>query len=225
MQTISALHVPRLDPSRIASISGAILVNGLLVLLLVAPMSMPVIQREPETVPIDWVLKEPPPEVEPPEIVEVTKHRTAQPQPPQPAVRQVEQARQPDPVTEPVDADYRVDPPVEAAVVVDNAGTVGPPDDGTPVQGAHLEYATAPPPPYPRADMAAGNTGTVLLEVLVDIDGRPIEVKVARSSGHRSLDVAAKRQVLSQWRFRPAMRNGRAVQAIGLVPVEFKLDD
>jgi periplasmic protein TonB len=68
-----------------------------------------------------------------------------------------------------------------------------------------------------------GVQGTVLLQVLVDVDGRPLQVDVQRSSGDRRLDVAARRQVLDHWRFRPAMKNGHAVQAIGLVPVAFSL--
>jgi protein TonB len=86
-----------------------------------------------------------------------------------------------------------------------------------------LEYAKAPPPPYPRADLRAGNEGTVVLEVVVGVDGRPLQVAVAESSGHRGLDAAARRHVLAQWLFRPAMRDGRAVEAIGLVPVAFSL--
>ncbi len=42
--------------------------------------------------------------------------------------------------------------------------------------------------------------------------------------GYRELDEAARRHVLRRWRFQPAMRDGRAVQAIGLVPIEFSLD-
>jgi protein TonB len=98
-----------------------------------------------------------------------------------------------------------------------------PVDAGKPLTGAHLEYAANPAPTYPRDALIAGDTGTVLLQVLVDIDGRPIEVTVSRSSGHRALDLAARRQVLAHWRFKPAMRNGQPVQAIGLVPVEFSL--
>jgi protein TonB len=90
--------------------------------------------------------------------------------------------------------------------------------------GVQLEYASAPAPAYPRDALREGAQGTVLLKVLVDIDGRPLEVQVARSSGHRSLDRAAREQVLRRWTFRPAMLDGRAVQAIGLVPVDFRLD-
>jgi protein TonB len=60
--------------------------------------------------------------------------------------------------------------------------------------------------------------------VLVDVDGRPLEVTIQRSSGNRDLDAAARRQVLRKWTFRPAMKDGRAVQAIGIVPIDFNLD-
>ena len=63
----------------------------------------------------------------------------------------------------------------------------------------------------------------MLLRVLVGTDGYPLEVTVARSSGHRELDDAARVQVLKRWSFRPASGNGQPVQAIGLVPIEFAL--
>ena len=64
-----------------------------------------------------------------------------------------------------------------------------------------------------------------MLEVLVGLDGQPLAVTVARSSGHRELDEAARAQVLKRWRFQPATRDGLAVQAIGMVPIEFALKD
>jgi periplasmic protein TonB len=63
----------------------------------------------------------------------------------------------------------------------------------------------------------------VLLQVLVDIDGRPLDVLIQQSSGNRRLDEAARLQVLKRWTFRPAMQNGVAIQAMGLVPVVFKV--
>jgi protein TonB len=107
-----------------------------------------------------------------------------------------------------------------------------PPETGTrdilppqpPRVGVQLEYAQAPAPTYPRDALRDGVEGTVLLKVLVDTDGRPLDVQIERSSGNRSLDRAAREQVLQRWRFRPAMEDGRAVQAIGLVPVDFRLN-
>ncbi len=94
---------------------------------------------------------------------------------------------------------------------------------GAPLPGVRLEYLQAPPPAYPRASLRMHSEGKVLLQVLVDVDGKPLRAEVQDSSGDRRLDAAAREQVLRHWRFRPAMQDGHAVQAIGLVPVEFKL--
>ncbi|MDE2407031.1 MAG: energy transducer TonB, partial [Xanthomonadaceae bacterium] len=93
---------------------------------------------------------------------------------------------------------------------------------GAPVP-LQLAYRQAPAPSYPRAALLHNLSGTVLLQVLVDENGHPLDVTVARSSGHRELDEAARLQVLKRWSFQPATRNGRAVQALGLVPIEFNL--
>ena len=63
----------------------------------------------------------------------------------------------------------------------------------------------------------------MLLRVLVDAFGRPVEVTVERSSGHRDLDRAARDKVLADWRFDPAQRDGVAVPAYALVPIDFTL--
>lgn len=86
---------------------------------------------------------------------------------------------------------------------------------------ASLEYVYAPPPPYPGIALRRGQEGTVWLYVLVDEAGNPIQVRVDRSSGHRVLDNAARKQVLERWRFRPAQRDGQAVAAWGRVPIAF----
>jgi periplasmic protein TonB len=88
---------------------------------------------------------------------------------------------------------------------------------------ATLAYLQAPPPPYPRAAIRQGLTGTVWLLVRVDAEGRPVEVTVERGSGHRVLDDAARRQVLQHWRFQPALVDGQAVPAWGRIPIDFSL--
>src|SRR3546814_5817962 len=87
-----------------------------------------------------------------------------------------------------------------------------------------LQYADAPSPPYPRAALRAGLQGTVMLQVLVDVDGRPLQVDDEHSSGHRVLDNAARRYVLQNWTFPPAMRAGRPAPAVGPVPTAYSLD-
>ena len=100
-------------------------------------------------------------------------------------------------------------------------GLVEPP--ANPIAAVRLEYASAPPPAYPRDALRMRAEGTVMLQVLVDRDGRPLDVQVQSSSGNRALDEAARKHVLKRWTFRPAMRDGVAVQAIGIVPIDFTL--
>ncbi len=88
--------------------------------------------------------------------------------------------------------------------------------------GAHLEYLHAPPPKYTGDLVRMHAEGTVLLRVLVGVDGKPIEVSVLKSSGIRKLDELAQRSVM-KWLFKPATRDGQPVQAIGNIPIDFKL--
>lgn len=88
---------------------------------------------------------------------------------------------------------------------------------------ATIAYETATPPVYPIQALRAGVQGTVLLKVLVDASGKPVQVAIKRSSGSRTLDDAARQHVLAAWRFHPAMRDGHAIEAWALVPVQFNL--
>ncbi|TXI29325.1 MAG: energy transducer TonB, partial [Ottowia sp.] len=51
--------------------------------------------------------------------------------------------------------------------------------------------------------------------------GNPVDVRVVERSGERDLDRAAVNAV-RQWRFEPAMRNGKAIATSVKVPVDFK---
>ncbi|MCJ0826019.1 TonB family protein [Luteimonas sp. 50] len=204
------------DVNRIAGYAVAITFNAAMLLLLLVPLRAPPALEQPDiTQPIRWILRETPPP-QPPLPATIEKPR---PQPPSTtAPRTVETQPQPPVFSE----QGELAPEVPDAPDVPVAPTIQVP--AAPMPGVRLEYAQAPAPTYPRAALRAGAEGTVLLQVLVDIDGRPLQVDVSRSSGDRRLDVAARDQVLRHWRFRPALRDGQAVQAIGLVPIDFSLD-
>jgi protein TonB len=93
-----------------------------------------------------------------------------------------------------------------------------------PTVEASLSPIASPAPPYPLDPLREGITGTVELELLVGVDGSVLQVRITHSSGNRQLDNAARDQVLRNWRFQPALRNGIAVQALGRVPIVFTLD-
>jgi protein TonB len=204
------------DFRRIAAYAGAIALNLALLMLVSLPMQegppqAPVRPPEVITQVIDIIKPKP-------EVVPIVPQVPVHPQVPMERPHAQVQA-----------------PPVDVPVVVENGSEVftppvdTPTTDTTPVQtgpvtGMSLEYASAPAPSYPRDALREGITGTVLLEVLVDVDGSPLKVTIHRSSGNRELDRAAQQQVQKHWRFRPASRNGTAVQAIGIVPIDFKLN-
>jgi protein TonB len=205
-----------LDAGRIVAGAAMIALHAAALMLLLMPTALPPIAAPPRDLQV--VMIPVPKPVDPPPVPAATTPPTPQPDP-VPVV--LNPARIEPPVAPVLTAEPGDLPAMPADPVFDPGPAPVP--SLTPLAGAKLAYASAPPPPYPPHAVRDGRSGTVLLEVRVDVDGKPLEVIVSRSSGHRDLDQAARRQVLSRWRFQPAMLDGRAVQAIGLVPVEFNL--
>jgi len=213
---------PQLDSARILTMSGTIAVNLLAFGMLMMPLSMPPPLSSIDEEPRDdfrWIPREQP-KPEKAEIVEKAK--------PVPVdARPIEKRPvTPKPIAS-ASSEIVTDSGSEyVPTASDNTGDTDALEIATAGPTAmQLEYRLAPAPSYPRRALQQRLTGTVLLQVLVGIDGRPLEVKVAQSSGHRELDEAARAQVLKRWSFQPAAKNGLAVQAIGMVPIVFALAD
>ncbi|HVJ39260.1 MAG TPA: TonB family protein [Stenotrophomonas sp.] len=217
VRTQSSPFAFRFDPSRILALSTAIALHLLALLLLLIPLSHRSVPTPPQAVSPRWQM---PISVPPPPVpVPITQQR---PQPPTPAIPH---PARPTPTTLPVataEAATVTEPAAEPATASQPVDT-GSADIAGPMVGASLQYLSAPPPPYPRAALMDRRQGTVLLQVRVDAGGLPVAVEIARSSGFRVLDQAAREQVLRRWRFRPALQDGQPVEAIGLVPVAFSL--
>lgn len=79
------------------------------------------------------------------------------------------------------------------------------------------------PPKYPPQAIRQHQQGTVMLKVLVGLDGTPEEITVERSSGSRLLDQAAIAAVRT-WVFNAGMKNGQPARGYALVPIEFNLN-
>jgi protein TonB len=78
----------------------------------------------------------------------------------------------------------------------------------------------APRPPYPEWAREAGIEGTVVLKVLVGVDGIPKQVEILR--GPKGLrDEAA--HAVSRWTFTPGLASHRPVEVWVEVPVVFTL--
>lgn len=220
---------PSLDGTRIAANAGAIAFNGALLLLLLVPLSAPqLVDQVRDQVVVDFDIK---PRIKP----------TVAPPPPVPTTKPIQVRFDQTATTKPIEivqprppASNTMESVVEsmpqdaiAAGTGDQIASYTPTITSTdtgPLTGARLAYAHAPAPPYPVDALREGRSGTVILEVLVGLDGKPLKVTVAQSSGQRDLDRLAVRHVESKWRFEPATRNGQPVQAIGRVPIQFSLD-
>lgn len=219
--TAHGLHdaIARIQPARVLGIAGAITLNAAALMLLLVPVSAPmlaeVIEPPPTLIYIEPAKPKPPlPDPVPVEPAKPRPTQTSQPVRMQPQTQTIAQTEAPV-----VDGGTEYVPPADP---LPDIGPVGPPDPG-PQPSTRLEYASAPAPSYPPEALARGLEGTVMLRVLVDVDGSPLSVEIERSSGHRKLDDAARRQVLRKWTFRPAIRDGQAIQVYGIVPVSFTL--
>ena len=76
-------------------------------------------------------------------------------------------------------------------------------------------------PVYPPEAREAGIQGIVILEIVIDAEGRVTDGKVLRSIP--ALDAAALAAV-RQWRFEPTLLNGQPVAIIMSVTVNFSLE-
>lgn len=83
-------------------------------------------------------------------------------------------------------------------------------------------YLNNPAPVYPNMSRRLREVGTVQLRVRVSATGEPLDVELAKSSGYGRLDDSA-RTAVQKWKFQPAKRNGAAIEAWVIVPVEFSL--
>jgi protein TonB len=211
--------IARIQPARVLGIAGAITLNATALMLLLVPVSAPtVIAEMQEKIEVRFIEEKEPPPPQPP-VIPVEKQPVRSTTPTQP-IRTPPQTQTIAQTEAPVvDGGTEYVPPADP---LPDTGHVGPPDTG-PQISTRLEYASAPAPSYPPEALARELEGTVTLRVLVDVDGSPLSVEIERSSGHRKLDDAARRQVLRKWKFKPAIKDGQAIQVYGIVPVSFSL--
>jgi protein TonB len=111
--------------------------------------------------------------------------------------------------------------PVQIATLP-SAARVSPEPSPSGIREAIPLYRDNPPPRYPRIARRRGYEGTVVLEVLVNIEGRVADYRIIRSCGHRVLDRAATKSIRN-WLFEPGMRGDKKVDMWVKVPIRFQL--
>ncbi len=93
---------------------------------------------------------------------------------------------------------------------------------GSPATGPARAFAITQRvnPLYPVASRRAGESGTVVLDIVVGPDGAPSEIKVLNSSGYAALDESAMTAV-RKWRFTVSSDTSYARVRL---PITFKLE-
>jgi protein TonB len=215
--SLAVAHRAHPEPARIAALSAAITLNLAVIMIATRPISPPHFSLFHPIQPVAHVrlITSPPIPVAPPPV---------------------ELKPLPDTLIKPQALPHAT--PVSTPVAVSNPeGDTAAPSlaDTTVLPSGPPVMTTAPAPveaslayranplQYPLAALRQRLEGTVMLRVLVDETGKPLQVSVTHSSGHLVLDRSARQQVLDSWRFQPAIVNGHAVRAWATVPVAFAL--
>ena len=80
-------------------------------------------------------------------------------------------------------------------------------------------------PPYPAASVHLGEEGSVTLALLVGADGRIMDARLDRTSGHARLDEAALRAARGDVRFIPGTEDGQPRAMWHRITITFRLDE
>ena len=83
-------------------------------------------------------------------------------------------------------------------------------------------FAAAFQPDYPSSLLVREIEGSATIRVLVGTDGRVREAIVV-SATHPDFGIAAMRQAIKAWRFKPATRGNEAVEDWVTIPITFKI--
>ena len=201
----------RRDPTRrVVGLVGVVLFHVLLVWGLVSGLARKAIELLP-----------PPIETK---ILEDTQVEEEPPPPPPPPKLDVP----PPPFIPPVEITLQTPPPA-AATTITTTTTPPPPSAPAPAAPRPAGVSKAPvvkakacrEPEYPAVSERLGETGTVLLQLLVGVDGKVTDSKIEKSSGFERLDKAAQ-QALSRCKFEPGTTDGKPTAAWAQLKYTFR---
>jgi periplasmic protein TonB len=177
-----------------------------LILFDVIPIAKP--KPEPLVVTLLALPTDPPPQVPVEEVKPVD-----QPKPQVSSPVQIVQIQAPSPVM-----------PVTVQVAPVTPPVVTPPAPSGPVNVSNLgsKMVAMTPPRYPVESRRRKEQGTVVLSLLLGLDGAVAQINLAQSSGFDRLDKAAL-EAVRKWRWSPTLRNGEPVAVRGTVDIPFIL--
>ncbi|HXQ50796.1 MAG TPA: TonB family protein [Stellaceae bacterium] len=143
-------------------------------------------------------------------IIEETQKERIEPPPPPPTFQPP-----PPPFVPPPEVHIEVPPPAPAqSMAITNVTPVRPPEPAPPPHQAvsvlpRINPVASREPEYPPVSRRLGEQGTVILDVLVDENGRAADAKLVQSCGFPRLDEAALNGVKANYRFTPGTVDGR----------------
>ena len=185
------------------------------------PPLPPIVQKKP----VRAIKK---PEKKPPIVQSAPAKQDRPAEPKKPAVS--DQTPPPSPESVPDETsqgnDAPVPPPQEETTAFDSGSVAAAQDQPAlppALEEAQPEYSKNPPISYPRRARKKGYEGTVLLEVLVNRNGKVDDLRILASSGYAILDSSAVKSVKT-WSFKPAKKGKDTVDMWVQVPVRFKLE-
>jgi periplasmic protein TonB len=186
--------------SRAVGIGLVILLHVALVYALVSGLAFRAVEIAPTTIETKIIQETPQEKIEPP--------------PPPPDFQPP-----PPPFVPPPEINIAAPPPPPAiSTAITNVTPVRPPEPAPPPAapphepvrvGPHIDIAASHEPEYPPVSRRLGEQGTVLLEVMVEPNGRAGTVRIVQSSGFSRLDEAAVNGVKENYRFAPGTLDGK----------------
>ncbi|TXI18981.1 MAG: energy transducer TonB [Ottowia sp.] len=123
------------------------------------------------------------------------------------------------------------EPPAPAPVAAPAPAPAAPPTPPAPpappavVQpSSNAAYLNNPKPAYPAMSKRLGESGRVVVRVLIGPDGRAQQAHIQRSSGYERLDQVALETARDRWRYVPGTRGGVPEAMWFNVPINFVLE-
>ena len=243
MSFASALAPPTVSPpGRNALVVGSVvLLHGVALWALNQGLLRPPVELiVPAQVLAEFITPQPappppaPPPPEPPKptpaAVKPAPRPTPRPRPapqPQPQPLAVQQAAPSAPVM-PI---APPEPPAPAPVAAPAPAPAAPPTPPAPpappavVQpSSNAAYLNNPKPAYPAMSKRLGESGRVVVRVLIGPDGRAQQAHIQRSSGYERLDQVALETARDRWRYVPGTRGGVPEAMWFNVPINFVLE-
>jgi protein TonB len=173
----------------------------------------------PQVVTVSFVTPPPPPPAPPAKTVPVLQQAPAITPPPLPLLNITVDNTITLPPAQPRSSD-KASEPASAAAQQAAPAPPAPPSAPRLVQG--VEYVRPPAPVYPTISRRLGESGVVMLRVLISEKGLPEQATIQKSSGSGNLDEAG-RSAAMRTLFKPYMEDGKPVAVYVLVPINFQL--